>query len=145
LLEALVVLMIISAMLLIAVVPFPQIQNQLEKKMFITQLQADVERAQMYALSHQKAVFLHFYSSKKYVATLSQQEILFTRTVPDEFEFLRGGMDSVAFLPNGNTNQFGTIGIKYNNQIIQLTFYIGKGRLKVKEESLSQFENENGI
>ncbi|MBE3569767.1 MAG: type II secretion system protein [Bacillales bacterium] len=87
LLEALVVLMMISAMLLITVVPFPKIQKQLDKQMFIAQLRADMERAQMYALSHQKSVFLRFYSSKEYVASLSQQEILFTRKIPEGFEF----------------------------------------------------------
>ncbi|MEJ9209946.1 competence type IV pilus minor pilin ComGD [Bacillus smithii] len=136
LLEALLVLMMISAMLLITVIPYPKMQKQLDKQMFITQLRADMERAQMYALSHQKSVFLRFYSSEKYVASLSSQEILFTRKVPEGFEFLRGGMDSITFLPTGNTNQFGTIAIKFDHQIIQFTIYIGKGRINVKEESL---------
>ncbi|MGG1291180.1 hypothetical protein ABE218_07475 [Bacillus smithii] len=83
-----------------------------------------------------KICIFTFYSSEKYVASLSSQEILFTRKVPEGFEFLRGGMDSITFLPTGNTNQFGTIAIKYDHQIIQFSFYIGKGRINVKEESL---------
>lgn len=133
-LETLMILLIISTILVVTIIPFPKLADDMEKKMFFYQLQTDIQMSQTYAITKQKRVIFAFYNDHSYkVSERESRKMILHREFPPDVEF-KGGLSTIMFLPNGNTDTFGASILKYKNTVINLIFHIGKGRFYVKEE-----------
>ncbi|WP_049663160.1 competence type IV pilus minor pilin ComGD [Bacillus sp. FJAT-27231] len=137
LMETMVVLTIIIVLLSIAVLPFPKLAAHFEKEQFLNQLQADLFFAQSYAIARQEKVEVKFfYTENCYTirSLTSTANFLVQRNMPDTIRYMDGSLTILSFLPNGNTNNFGTVRFRYGSRYISLVFQIGKGRFYVTEQ-----------
>ncbi|MBM7650465.1 competence protein ComGD [Bacillus ectoiniformans] len=137
LLEVLLVLSVIIVLLMVTVLPFPKMFADIEKKQFVNQLQTDLFYAQSYSISNQVRVNIKFFpGSQGYqIKTIaSPSHVLVIRTFPDMIRYVNGTISEILYLPNGNTNRFGSAHFKCQDQLVQLVFQIGKGRFYVKDE-----------
>lgn len=136
-LEVLMVLTVIIILLTVAILPFPKIFSDIEKRQFVNQLQTDLFYAQSYSISNQVRVNIKFYpGSQGYqIKTIaSPSHVLVIRTFPETIRYVNGTISEMLFLPNGNTNRFGSAHFTCGEQLIQLVFQIGKGRFYVNDE-----------
>ncbi|KIL75289.1 hypothetical protein A3781_09345 [Bacillus badius] len=135
--ETMVVLAVVLVVLSITVLSFSRGAAEFEKRQFLNQLRADLFLAQSHAIAKQETVEVRFaYGGNRYtVRTLaSSSSFLVQRNIPDAIQYMDGSLAKLSFLPNGNTNSFGTVYFKYGDRYLSLVFQIGKGRFYVKEQ-----------
>ncbi|HZG71970.1 MAG TPA: competence type IV pilus minor pilin ComGD [Chondromyces sp.] len=136
LLEILLVLTVLVVLLGVAVIPLPKLGQEMDKRIFIAQLHNDLQFAHAKAMAEQQKVQVNFHTNQKYViktlSAVSSETI--TRSFPQSVRYLEGTMNSIVFLPNGNTDRFGTMTFIVEKEVIKVVFLIGKGRFYVKEE-----------
>ncbi|PAQ14815.1 hypothetical protein CD798_09150 [Bacillaceae bacterium SAOS 7] len=136
-LEMLIVLSVFLIILSAAMIPFPKMLDNMEKEKFMDQLQADLYLAQSYAISKQEIVNIQFLTtidSYRIKTVNVPSEMLAQRELPDSVRHMEGSLQEIWFLPNGNTNRFGTMLFKYKDRYIKVVFQIGKGRFYVEEQ-----------
>ncbi|WP_343070788.1 competence type IV pilus minor pilin ComGD [Bacillus sp. REN10] len=136
-LEILMVLSIVLIILTAAMIPYPKMIENMEKEKFIDQLQADLYLAQSHAISKQQIVNVQLLTTRDayQMKTLTAPStILVQRQFPDSIRHLDGSLQEIRFLPNGNTNRFGTMLFQYKEKYIKVVFQIGKGRFYVEEQ-----------
>lgn len=135
--ESLIVLSIFMILSAVTVFSLKPQYTQLDDKVFMTQLKADLYYAQAYALSHQHEVFVMFtpYQYKYRISEQAGQTLLFERNYSKNFYLTEGSLPlTIKFLPNGNISKFGSIFIRTKNKTYRLTFLIGRGRFYVAEQ-----------
>ncbi|WP_338750071.1 competence type IV pilus minor pilin ComGD [Bacillus sp. FJAT-52991] len=135
--EMLMVLSIFLIILAAAIIPFPKMLDSMEKEKFIDQLQADLYLAQSHAISKQEIVNVQLLTTRdsyRMKTMTAPSTVLVQRKFPDSIRHLDGSLQEIWFLPNGNTNRFGTMLFKYKDGYIKVVFQIGKGRFYVEEQ-----------
>ncbi|MBO0995254.1 competence type IV pilus minor pilin ComGD [Bacillus sp. SD088] len=135
LLEMLIVLSVVSIILLFSIFTYQSFSDMLEKKTFITQLEADLYYAHAYALSRRDKVQIQFSSIKKEYKVIDVQsgEIVLERRIPSTIYIQKSNVNSFVINSEGNVSNFGTIIFQQHQHTIKLTFYIGKGRFRIEE------------
>lgn len=135
--ETMIILTVILILLSVAVLPFPKLAANVEKRQFLNQLQADIFLAQSYAVAKQEKVELRFSSANNSYTVKpfgAAADVIVQRHLPDLVQYTEGSLSKVSFLPNGNTDSFGTVHFNCGDRRVSLIFQIGKGRFYVKEE-----------
>ncbi|WP_090831392.1 competence type IV pilus minor pilin ComGD [Bacillus sp. UNCCL13] len=135
-------LVVLSAFLILASISIFQVKPQhdlIEKKTFISQLQADLFYGQQYAISHQRDVTVYFMMDQHYYylfdKTDSNTVMVVERHYSKSISLVPGSLSyTFKFLSDGNVNKFGTLLIDIGEKRFRLTILIGKGRFYVSEE-----------
>jgi competence protein ComGD len=134
LLESLFVLSIFLLILSMSFLPLRPQQNQLEAKLFFSQLKSDLLYAQQYAVTNQCLVRVNFMSTENHYYIRKQSgEVLIRRDYSNKI-IIREGSQLLHFyyLYSGNINSFGSIYVYIDKKRYQMTFQLG-GRFYVKE------------
>lgn len=130
-LSAFLVMSIASSMLL------KPTQTLLESNLFFSQLKSDLFYAQQYAISHQEEVTIHIMPETNYyyIRTRFNGPMLVERNYAPNVRVREGTLKLYfQFLPDGNTNRFGSFYIEIGNKLYRMTVLIGRGRFYVVEE-----------
>lgn len=137
LIEALLVLSVF--MILSAITAFP-LKPQYEKaeiESFLVQFQADLYYAQQYAIVHQLETTVNIQADQHYyyIRARFDQPLLVRRVYSKNIDVIQQSQPLFfKFMPDGNINKFGTLGINCGSRIYRMTFLIGKGRFYVVEK-----------
>ncbi len=131
----LVVLLIFTFLLSWTVFSLLPLKANSEKSIFIAQLQSDLYHIQSESISNQAAIKLTFYPiSNKYIAKSLTGKTIMSRNIPPSIQLINTNtLNEIVFNQLGNTNRFGTVSFKTEDEFIQLTFQIGQGRFYVQE------------
>lgn len=131
----LIVLSVVSIILLFSIFTYQSFSDMLEKKAFITQLEADLYYAHAYALNRRDRVRIQFLPTKKEYKAIDVQsgELLFQREFPATIDIQERNILSFVINEEGNVSNFGTILFRQNQHTIKLVMYIGKGRFSIEE------------
>ncbi|GIN55769.1 competence protein ComGD [Lederbergia ruris] len=135
LLEMLIVLSVVSIILLFSIFTYQSFSDMIQKKLFITQLEADLYYAHAYAVNRREKVQVQFSPIKKEykVTDLHSSETLLQRSFPSTIYIQESNIASFVINADGNVSNFGTIIFRQNQHAIKLKFYIGKGRFIIEE------------
>ncbi|WP_419156644.1 competence type IV pilus minor pilin ComGD [Rossellomorea sp. BNER] len=133
--ETLIVLTMTTILLSVTIFSFQPLQRSLQKKTFISQLQADLYYLQSFAINQQQTSILEFGNGNGYYRGISiRGELLFYRKLPEYVTQIQNEhLFRVIINPNGNTDRFGDIYFIVHGDVIKLRFHIGQGRFYVYE------------
>ncbi|RWR15112.1 competence type IV pilus minor pilin ComGD [Siminovitchia fortis] len=136
LLESLIVLTVVSAVLLFGIITVNPAMEWMQKRMFVSQLKADLYHAHSHAINRKERVSVSFSKGdNRYSATGESSGVLFIRDVPHPVKITGGSLSQLRFhiTPDGTINHFGVVNFVLDDHPIDLTFHIGRGRFVVKE------------
>ncbi|KRG15627.1 competence type IV pilus minor pilin ComGD [Lederbergia galactosidilytica] len=135
LLEMLIVLSVLSIVLLFSIFTYQSFSETMQRRLFITQLEADLYYAHAHAINRKVRVQIQFSpSNRQYVVVnTGTKETLLQRKFPSTIYIQKSNLTSFTINENGNISNFGTINFQQNQHTIKLTFYIGKGRFSIEE------------
>lgn len=136
LLESLIVLSVVSVVLLFGILALNPVMEWMQKRMFVSQLQSDIYQAHSYAINRrEKVLFVFSRDDNRYSATGESGGLLFKRDIPPPVKITGGTLNQLWFhiTPDGTINHFGYVHFSLNDQVIELSFNIGRGRFVVKE------------
>lgn len=134
LIEVLIVLLVFTIFLSLSLASFKPLKNTLDKKMIISQLEADLYYAQTYTISRQELVTVQFYPAyNRYLMRTAKGKVIVDRTWATSAKLIDGSYLSFNILQDGNINKFGTLSFEINGQTFNLIFNIGRGRFRVQE------------
>jgi competence protein ComGD len=133
-------LIVLSAFLMISFSTFilftPQ-DELLEKNLFFSQLKSDLLFAQQYAISHQEKVTVHIMPENNHYyirGTSYSDNYLIKRQYSSDIKVVKGSMNLFfQYMPDGNTDSFGSTYIVIGKRTYNLMILIGKGRFYVTE------------
>ncbi|MED1205144.1 competence type IV pilus minor pilin ComGD [Heyndrickxia acidicola] len=133
LIEMLVVLSVTVILISLGGLSFKPLSFMMDRKMFISQLEADLYYAQSYAINRRIEVYVQFYAEAgRYVATDSNHVRIIDRTFSPSTKILSGtNLTAFSITPDGNISRFGTMYFKAGNEKIKLVVNIGRGRFSV--------------
>ncbi|MGX6442735.1 competence type IV pilus minor pilin ComGD [Neobacillus sp. K501] len=137
LIESLVVLSIFIIISSITVVSIKPQYYMADDETFISQLKADLNYAQQFAISHQKEVKVNFIPNRfRYIIYENNNSPnIIERQYSPNIHVSPGSIPLYfKYLPNGNVDQFGSLYFKSTEKSYRLTILIGKGRFYVAEE-----------
>lgn len=137
LIEAIIVLSIVSMLMLITFIGAQSLQSQKTAELFFEALERDVLLAQQHAITNKKSVSLLFDTANhKYFAVEGGLEYKRILTV----EYDAGitvepvTMDArIVFNTIGGIAQSGTMNVYFNKKKYKMIFYMGMGRMYVEE------------
>ncbi len=134
-LEVLIVISVLTVLLSFSVIKLQPIWETMQKKMFITKLQADLYYAHSYAMNRKESVTVSFpIGNNEYQAISGKsKELLFKRQIPSPIFLAATNLNSIVITAEGNVSNFGTMTFQMNDRKFTMTFYIGRGRFLVKE------------
>jgi competence protein ComGD len=134
LIEMLVVLSVVTILISLGGLSFRSISLIMDKKMFISQLEADLYYAQSYAMNRKLEVYVQFYAeANRYVAMDNNHVRIIDRTFSPNNKMLSGSnLTAFSITPDGNISRFGTMYFKTGNEKIKLVVNIGRGRFNVQ-------------
>ncbi|KQL53556.1 hypothetical protein AN964_08650 [Heyndrickxia shackletonii] len=134
LIEVLIVLLILTIFLSLSIASLKPLKSTLEKKMVISQLEADLYYAQTYTISRQELVTVQFYPAyNRYMMKTAKGTVIVNRSMTSSVKLLNGSFNSFNILRDGNISRFGTLAFEINGQTFKLIFNIGRGRFRVQE------------
>ncbi|MBM7584607.1 competence protein ComGD [Bacillus pakistanensis] len=133
--ETLIVLTMTTILLGVTIFSFQPLQRSLQKKIFISQLQADLYFLQSFAINQKQTSILEFGNRNGYYQGASiTGEVLFYRKLPEYVTQVQNErLFRVIINPNGNTDRFGDLYFIVHGKEIKLRFHIGQGRFYVYE------------
>lgn len=134
--EVLLVLSILSLFIYLGGVGVQKLWSTMERKVFISQLEADLYYAQTFAISRKTNVSVDFYPLyDRYVAkNANENEILFDRQLSKSIDLLNAGaIRSFSITGDGSITKFGTLSFRNQQNVISLVFYIGMGRFRIEQ------------
>lgn len=138
LIEMLIVLSALFMLSMTTSILFTPQDDLIEKNLFLSQLKSDLLYAQVYAMSHQQKVTVHFVPKENYYYIRSanfNDENLIKRDYSEMIEVTKGSMELFFhFMPDGNIDNFGSIYFGIGKRNYRLMILIGKGRFYVTEE-----------
>ncbi|SEM28023.1 competence protein ComGD [Mesobacillus persicus] len=137
LIETLIVLSAFLVMSLASSMLLKPTYNLLDSHLFFSQLKSDLFLAQQHAISHQEEVTIHIMpeSNYYYIRTRFNGPMLVERKYSPNVKVREGTLNLYfQFLPDGNTNRFGSFYIEIGNKLYRMTVLIGRGRFYVVEE-----------
>ena len=129
LVEMLIHLIIISFLILLMIkIPHRQIANQIENRMFVDQLVAQLNYTQQKALFHNKRYTVSFDQSRQEVR-FNDRNLQLPETLYFNQTFI------FDYLANGRVNQFRTVTL-YTNEgpHVKIVFQLGSGKFVVQTE-----------
>ncbi len=136
LLESLIVLTVVSVVLLLGIITVNPMVDWMKKRMFVSQLQSDLYYAYSHAINRKEKVSISFSrDDNRYSAIGDSSGVLFNRDITHPVKIRGGSLNQLRFhiTPDGTINHFGTVNFFLNDQPIDLTIHIGRGRFVVKE------------
>ncbi|MGV3464119.1 MAG: competence type IV pilus minor pilin ComGD [Heyndrickxia sp.] len=134
LIEVLIVLLVLTIFLSLSIASFKPLKDTLDKKMIISQLEADLYYAQSYSISRQELVTVQFYPAyNRYLMKTAKGNIIVNRSWTTSATLLNGSFLSFNILRDGNISRFGTLTFEINGETFELIFNIGRGRFRVQE------------
>ncbi|MBS4173453.1 competence type IV pilus minor pilin ComGD [Bacillus sp. FJAT-49736] len=133
--EVLIVLLLFTIFLSFSMAIFKPLKNAMEKKLIISQLEADLYYAQTYAVNRQEPVSVQFYPmDNRYVMKAGKGKVIVNRLWTSSVTLMNGGtFNSFTILPDGNISKFGKLSFQINGRTFSLIFNIGRGRFRVQE------------
>ena len=132
-LEVLIVMSVLTVLLSFSVIKLQPIWETMQKKMFITKLQADLYYAHSYAMNRKESVTVSFPRGNNEYQAISSKELLFKRQIPSPIILAATNLNSIVITAEGNVSNFGSMTFQMNDRKITMTFYIGRGRFLSKE------------
>ncbi|MEI2355907.1 competence type IV pilus minor pilin ComGD [Mesobacillus zeae] len=108
----------------------------LEKNLFFSEFTTDLLLAQQYALSHHQEVTVNISPSSHsyYIRKRGEENFIIRRQYSKSINIREGTMpSSFQYLPDGNTNKFGSFFVYIGDKAYRVTFLIGSGRFYVVE------------
>lgn len=137
LIEALLVLSVFMILSSITAFPLKPQYEKAEIESFLVQFQADLYYAQQYAISHQIETTVNIQADQHYyyIRARFDQPLLVRRNYSKNIDVFQQSLPLFfKFMPDGNINKFGSLGINCGNKTYRMTFLIGKGRFYVVEK-----------
>lgn len=136
LLEALLVLSIVSVMSLVLITNIVPIYHKKVIEIFLDQFEKDMLLAQQYAIVHEEPVYILF-NGDQFQYSLEVNDLatpLLKRNYHPEIS-LEGGTltNRVTYISNGSIQKSGAMYISYKNRKYKVIFYLGKGRIRIEE------------
>lgn len=135
LLEALIVVAVLTVMLSFSAMMIKPYWEKTQKRIFINQLQADLYYAHSYAVHRNERVDIVFsYANNDYQAILVDTgKPLFKKKIPDPIYLSEANVYRFRITPDGTISNFGTVIFQAAENKIKLTFFIGRGRFVIDQ------------
>jgi len=134
LIEVLIVLLVLTVFLSLSLASFKPLKDTMDKKMIISQLEADLYYAQTYTISRQEIVTVQFYPAyNRYMMKTANGNVIVNRSWDTSVKLIKGSFLSFTILRDGNISRFGTLTFEINGHTFELIFNIGRGRFRVQE------------
>ncbi|RSD27424.1 competence type IV pilus minor pilin ComGD [Mesobacillus subterraneus] len=134
-------LIVLSAFLMLSLTSaflFSPHDENLQKQLFFSQFETDLLYGQQYAISHQEQITVHIVPEENYYYIRGgdyKAPHLIKRSFPKGIEVRKGTMNLLFhYMPDGNTDSFGSILVKVGSRTYKMMILIGKGRFYVTEE-----------
>ena len=135
LLEAMVVISVLTVSLSLAVHTFKPLWAKVNKKMFITKLEADLYYAHSYAISRKERVNVTISRLNNEYSAMDAGtgKYLYRRKLSVSNRIAETNIPRYTITPDGNISPFGTVVFQSGEVQIKLTTHIGRGRFVVSE------------
>ncbi|UTR14456.1 hypothetical protein MM221_18135 [Salipaludibacillus sp. LMS25] len=133
-LELIIVLGILSIVLTIGIPSVQRTKQELVLMDYLTRLEQDLHYYQLYAITNQKRVAIHFEARAPVYTVIVNDKVIKERWGPEKLQFIEGSLklDGLVFLEEGGLQRSGRITIKHGKTSYSLVFQFARGRFYFK-------------